>query len=786
MIASTTNPPETNLRGLREHWRNDLIAGFSVALVALPLALGIATAAGAPPISGLISAIVAGLLATFLRGSKVAINGPGNSLIVIVAAGFTAFGGGAEVFPHVLGAIVVAGGIQILFGLLRLGKLGDIIPAAVIQGMLAAIGLIIVAKQAHVMFGHESSAGSPVDAFQALPDSVAALNPAAATIGVLSIVILIVHPRIKAKVVHFIPAPLWVVFFAIPIAYAFEHYSRMISRLTHRSYHLDPDMLVSIPDDLLGSLVHPDFSRIGEPGFWMVVLTLTLVTSIENIVSVKAVDKLDSYRRQSNLNRDLVAMGLSTIVSAFLGGLPVLTVIARSSVNVNHGAKTGWSNFFHGAILLVFVLFLSPVIQEIALAALAGILVYTGWKLTAPNVIKDTLRKGPDHFLIFAITLMATLLWGLLWGIIVGLAAELVSHLLILGLNPREAWRRIRETSVETIHEEGGPYVLRVRGVANFLSIPRVRRALDAVEEGEKQIVDFSLAMLADNTLLEYCHERGRRYERDHGDGSFEIIGLEAHRAISDHPDALHAQERRHQARRLTPRQRSILQMAEERGWAFDARRDWDPDHLDDFHFFRVHPIEFRDTVVQGEYALREGEVEVTLADVTFDEGALIGEVYHTTTLKLELPFSIPELILEREELLDRALELAGFRDIDFKHFTRFSKRFVLKGPNEAAIREYMTEELLEFFENEEVYHVESAGMEIVIFKTFMRRATAKEIEAMLGFSERLVRLLADQLAEREEHASETTDEGAERRATAIPGMVPPTEPGLPPSSGSS
>jgi carbonic anhydrase len=738
-------PPATNWKGLRDHWRNDLIAGLSVALVALPLALGIATAAGAPPISGLVSSIVAGLFTTFVRGSKVAINGPGNSLIVILAAGFAAFGGEAEAFPHLLGAIVVAGAVQVAFGLLRLGKLGNMIPAAVIQAMLAAIGLIIISKQAHVLFGHEPAAGSPLATIENLSGSIADFNPAATVIGVLSLLIMIIHPQIKAKVIHFVPAPLWVVIFAIPIAYLFEHHSAALLALTGRAYHLDEGMLIAIPDDLLGSLVLPDFSLIREPSFWRVVATLSLVTSIENIVSVKAVDKLDYYRRQSNLNRDLIAMGLSTIGSAFLGGLPVLTVIARSSVNVNHGAKTGWSNFAHGAVILFLILLLPAVIQEIALAALAGILIYTGWKLTAPNVVEDTLRKGPDYFLVFLITTAATLLWGLLWGILVGLAAELASHLLILGISPREAWRHIRETSVETMRRKDEPWHFRVRGVATFLNIPRLHQALEQVNEGEPIIVDFSPAMLADNTLLEYCHERSRRYQRDHGDSSFDVIGLEAHRALSDHPDALHALERKYQARRLTPRQKSILRLTEERGWSFDPRRDWDPDHLDDFHFFRVHLIEFRDSVVQGGFSLSCGQVNLSLSDVTFDEGPLVGQVYHTTTLKLSLPFQIPVFVLEREGVLDRALELAGFQDIDFRHFTRFSKRFVLKGPDELAIRRFMGANLLEFFEREQVYHIESSGSALVLFKTFMRRATASEIREMVAFSERLVPLMAAQ-----------------------------------------
>lgn len=741
-VIETTraNPPQTNLAGLRQYWRSDLVAGFSVALVALPLALGIATAGGAPPISGLISAIVAGLLTTFLRGSHVAINGPGNALIVIVAAGFTAFGG-ENAFRHVLGAMIVAGAIQMLFGLLRLGKLGDLIPAAVVQGMLAAIGLIIVGKQSHVLFGGSSNAKSAIDVFLELPQAIASAHPAATAIGLVSLVILVVHPHVKVPGVHYIPAPLWVIGFAIPAAFLFEHFESVFSERFNLNFTLAANELVEIPEDLLGSVVTPSFERIGEPAFWLVVITVTLVCSIENLVSVKAVDKLDSHRRTSKLDRDLVAMGATTILSAGLGGLPVLTVVARSSVNVNHGANTGWSNFFHGALLLAFVLFLGPVIEEISLSALAGILVYTGYKLTAPSVLADAVRKGPEHVLVFAVTVFATLEWGLLVGIGVGMAAEFLGHLLILGLPPREVWLRWGETRVETTTRPNEPRLLRFEGLANFLTIPRLRRALAEVVDGERIVLDFSAAIIVDRTLLEYCHENRRRHER--AGGSFEIVGLERHRALSDHPDALHSQDRRSLSPQLTARQHKIANRAKERAWTFDPRRAWEPDHLDDFHFFRVHPIQYRDTLVHGSHEVGDTTIEFWHADVTFDEGALIPEIYHTTALVLKLPRELPELVLEQEGFIERALEIA-IPDIDFEEFPKFTRKFTLRGPDEDAIREFMSPELLRFFEREDAYHIESTGHELVIFKTFMRISTAREIEDMLAFSERLSELLVE------------------------------------------
>ncbi len=736
-------PPRANLRGLRDHWRNDLIAGFSVALVALPLALGIATAAGAPPISGLVSAVVAGLVATFLRGSHIAINGPGNSLIVIVAGAIAALGG-PEAFPDVLGAIVVAGALQAGFGMLRLGKLGDLIPPAVVQGLLAAIGLMIIGKQAHVLVGRSAPEGSALDVLRAVPESLLNLHPAAATIGLVSFAILLLHPRTNSKLLKFVPAPLWVVGSAIPLAMLAEHYGPAFGDAVGRSAVLTPAMFVELPGDVIASLVRPRFHALGSTQFWMAVVTLCLVTSIENIVSVKAVDKLDAYRRKSSMDRDLVGMGLATIASAFAGGLPISTVIARSSVNVNHGAHTGWSNLFHGALLLLFVALLGPVIELTPLAALAALLVYTGYKLCSPLVVKDALSRGPDHFVVFGITLTATLVAGLLWGLAVGIAAELVSHMVILGLRPRDTLRRICGLRIEQLPGEraDAPLQLRVHGVANFLTVPRFRRALSKLPHDGLAVLDFAPAILIDGTVLEYVHDSVRRQGRRGGLPRLQVAGLESHRPLSDHPNALHAQERKLYALRLTQRQQRLAALARTRGWSFDARRDWEPSDLDEFHFFRWHPVEFRESIIRGSFEVEGQSLGLVVSDVTFEEGAMLSDVFHTTTLQIRLPFTIPEFVLEREEFLDRALELAGFQDIDFRHFTTFSKRFVVKGRDEAAIRRFLQPPRMRLFERDPVYHVESSGPEIVFFDNYHRLASAAEVEAMVAFAEDLARQL--------------------------------------------
>ena len=727
--VSDLNPhkvPSHGLSGLKQYWRNDLIAGFSVALVALPLALGIALASGAPPMSGLLSAIIGGLFATFFRGSHIAINGPGNGLIVIILAAMSSIGGGViGGFQYVLAACVVSGGIMMLLGLLRLGKIGDALPSSVIHGMLAAIGVIILSKQAHLMLGVSVDPGSAIDLLKAIPSSLLKLKAEVAIVGLGSLAVLFTHPKLNSKFVHFIPAPLWVLILSIPAGYLLG---------------IDSHIRVTLPDDIAGSLVHPDFSKIGSVDFWLVVASITLIATIENLASVKAVENLDAYRRPSDLNKDLMGMGASTILAGFLGALPVITVIARSSVNVNHGAHTRWSNFAHGGAILIFVLVLPVVIKLIPLAALAGILVYTGYKLSSPQVMQAIALKGITQVLIFAITFYSVLSSGILWGLSTGVFFTIAYHFSRAGMPFGDALRALVRPSIDIIRQKDRNFYIRVRGIANFITLlPLQSRLASNLPAGEHAIIDFHSARLVDYTLLEYLGNYRRRYQE--AGGVFDIVGLDVHQVSSEHPYALHTLVRPSQKKRLTQRQKDLQMLAERHRWQFAPPINWDVDFLRNFLFFETRPIEYRNNLISGSLV---NNVEWEISDITFDEGALIvAEVYHTTVAVIHLPVEIPVFTLEKEAFFDRLMEFAGYEDVDFKLYPEFSKKVLLKSSNKEAIEGFFTTSRLEFFENEEIYHVESLGKSLLIFRHF-RLASPVEIERMTQFCEKLVRVLCD------------------------------------------
>ena len=359
------NIPLTGFDGLKQNWRNDLTAAISVALVALPLALGIAVASGVPPISGLLSCIIGGLVTTFFRNSALTINGPAAGLITVVLGAVTILNDGSgQTLNYVLAAIVISGAFQVVFGFFKLGRVAEMFPSAVIHGMLAGIGIIIFASQTHVAIGTSSDAdntfGTLLDFIIMLPKA----NPFVMVISVLGLLLMLYHSRISYKFFHWLPAPIWVLVIAILYSYLIGFDNERQIQFLGNSYPVGPQFLISIPDNLLDAIIFPNFSKIGTLNFWIAVISITLVSSVETLAITKAIDKLDPYKRKTDLDKDLVGVGLSTMVAGFLGGLPIIAIPVRSTVNVLNDAKTKWSNFYHGVLLAIFVLLAAPLMQK--------------------------------------------------------------------------------------------------------------------------------------------------------------------------------------------------------------------------------------------------------------------------------------------------------------------------------------------------------------------------------------------------------------------------------------
>ncbi len=724
------SPKKNNIKDFFKALPKNIFSGFVVSLIALPLGLGLAMASDAPPISGIIAAVVGGITVSVLGGSHVTIAGPGNGLVGVLLIAISTLG-----IESAYVAIVFSGVLLIALGFFRMGALADFFPSSAIQGMLAAIGLIILGKQFHIMLAHKINREDTVDYLFEIPftinDAIHYENKGlifAALAGVISLAIMLFYSKIRNKYLQLIPAPMWIVILSIAFSYYFEmglHEPNPISK----EY-----MISGIPtiQNIIADIPTPNFSSIWSFSFWGSVLALTLIAGIESLLSIKAVDKLDPEKRRSNVNKDLKALGLATVGSGFLGGLNVVTVIARSSVNVNNGASNRSSNFFHAVFLILFIVLFSTQLTRIPLPALMAILVYTGYKLASPKVITKIFSIGKEQLIIFFTTLIITLKIGLITGIVAGVIATLIIHTIInksIGL----FFRNVLKPNVLMFKEAGDDnFYVSVKHFCSFLNYYRLKKQIDAVPENEDVIVDFSMCEFVDHTVMENMHGYQELFNKR--GGHFDVIGLDMHDTDSKHPFALRRMlpVPKIIKNNLTRRQTNMESLAQDYKYSYSAQKEKEVSFLNNFRFFNTKNINH----IYNK--LSDKKQAIGMFDIEFSEGEFIAkEVVRSTMLHIQLSRKIPQFTLDREGFLEKVSAFAGFKDIDIENHDDFSERFYLLGENKEAISAFFDDDVTHFFESNPYYHVESNGDALLIFGK-ERLASLKEIKALFDFGKRL------------------------------------------------
>ncbi|WP_349431313.1 SulP family inorganic anion transporter [Methylomarinum sp. Ch1-1] len=477
------------------HLKHDIPAGLVVFLVALPLCLGIALASGAPLFSGLIAGLIGGLVVSWVSGSQLSVSGPAAGLTVIVFTAIEQLGS----FAGFLVSVVLAGAIQLLLGYLRAGIIGAFFPSAVIKGMLVAIGLILIIKQLpHAVGYHKGYEGdesymneTAAMSFQELFDSLSAFTYGSVIITVVGLLVLLLWETRWLKqfsLVKLIPGPLLVV--AWGIAY------NVMSRQWIPELVVHDEDVVNLPatetvNDFLNLFIWPDFSFLANPQIYTIAFTLAIIASLETLLSLEAVDKLDPLKRTAPTNRELKAQGLGNMISGLIGGLPITAVIVRSSANINAGGHTKVSSFVHGLFLLLSILFFTQVMNLIPLACLAAILLQTGYKLAKPQQFFALYRQGWNQFLPFIATVVFILVTDLLQGIIIGIAFGLV---FVMISNYHESI---------LLHREEDHFKLILNKDVSFLNQALLRRLLNSVEENSTLLIDGSRAKFIDHDIKE-------------------------------------------------------------------------------------------------------------------------------------------------------------------------------------------------------------------------------------------------------------------------------------------
>jgi carbonic anhydrase len=466
-----------------------------VFLVALPLCLGIALASGAPLFSGIISGIIGGIVVGLASGSHTSVSGPAAGLAAVVLASITKLGA----FEILLAAIVIAGVLQLIMGVARAGVIANYIPSNVIKGLLAAIGILLILKQLPHAIGYDANRADESsfiqangeNTFSAILHAFAAITPGALIIALLSMLALVYWDKTPLKNVKLLPAPLFVVVLGVALQLMFARFFPALA--------IAPAHLVDIPpvdtNNLGAYLQLPDLAHFTNRDVWIVGVTIAIVASLETLLNVEAVDKLDPHKRETPPNRELVAQGLGNICAGLLGGLPVTSVIVRSSVNVQNDNRTKASSVIHGLLLLASVLVLAPMLNLIPLAALAAILIVTGYKLAKVSLFRDMYKKGWSQFVPFVVTVAAIVLTDLLTGVLIGLAASLFYLM-------RSHFRT--PFSIEQYRLHIGDIIkMELPNQVSFLNKATIKSALWDIPANANVLIDASGTDYIDNDVLE-------------------------------------------------------------------------------------------------------------------------------------------------------------------------------------------------------------------------------------------------------------------------------------------
>ncbi len=559
-----TEKPQNGVKGLK-HWRYDLMAGLQVAMMGIPLSLGIAVASGAPPVCGLISAIIAGFVFPFLGGAYITISGPAAGLAPALLAGTLALGHGdlAAGYPLLLVAICIVGVVQVILSIFNAGRFALFFPISVVEGMLMAIGMLIIVKQVPAFLGYITPPIKSIPkAIMLIPEQVMGLNPLICAIGAVSLFLLFfisgILARIKATWAKLIPVPLIVI---------------ILAGLTSWILGIEEKYLIHVPLDIFEhGIVFPHFvEAFSRPELYgsllLIIITLTLIDGTESLATIAAIDKIDPFKRKSNPNVTLRAMGVSNTASSLLGGLTIIPGGLKSTVNMLAGGRTLWANFYYACFQLIILIFAAALINVIPKSALAGLLIWIGWKLCSPKVFKRIFAVGKEQIFVAMVNIAVTLATSdILDGMIVGTLTKialLVKDVVrasakdpqgggiggafkelfrnpVIRIGDARSAREVMTVSANavlrgTVGEMKNPYKIYLSS-ATCMNLVKLDAALKAIVVPEGMKANYMLILagkIVDHTTMEYLH--GFQDRAIEGGHTCVLVGMEHFRGLSDH-----------------------------------------------------------------------------------------------------------------------------------------------------------------------------------------------------------------------------------------------------------
>lgn len=518
--------PSDGFKGFKKHFKNDFIAGFVVFLLALPLSIGIAKASDFPPAMGVLTAVVGGIVVSFFSGSKLSIKGPAAGLIAICISAIADLGNGDQVLGWKLlsGVLFVSGILQIAFGFFKLGRFVSFFPTATVKGMMTAIGIVILVKQIPVLLNVPPDLYKGLSIFETITafyTLVSSMDVLMSSIGLALLGLLLTWPYIKSNIISKVPSAFIVVLISIGISFFFNLQS------------FKPDYSFLQIGDFLSSInFQLTFEAFNTPYvFIKYVLVFSLVGSIESLLTIKATDDLDKYKRLSNTNKDLMAVGFGNSLVSVFGGLPMIAEVARTTANINSGAKTRWANFHHGLFLLVFVLLAISILEMIPNTAFAALLIAVGLKLASLKEFVRMYNIGKEQLVVFVTTIVFAVFADLLVGILMGVLVNIIFEI-YYGCKPSKMFtKNFSSEKVEGTHK------ITFFESAVFSNYRYLSVEIKSLAPNSKVEINFSNAPVVDYSTLSSL--KLLSYDMKANGGKIKIKGLESHIAKSNHPEAI-------------------------------------------------------------------------------------------------------------------------------------------------------------------------------------------------------------------------------------------------------
>ncbi len=735
-----TEQPQNGIKGLK-HWRYDLLAGLQVALVSLPLSMGIAIASGAPAVTGLVSAIIAGLIFPFLGGAFVTISGPAAGLAPALLSGMLLLGGGdlAAGYPLLLVAICLTGLLQILLAFFKTGRYAIFLPITVVEAMLAAIGLIIIIKQIPSILGAILPASkSMLTSIAEIPNAFLLLEWDVFFIGAISLFLIFYLNKSPHKWMRMLPPPLFVTILGIILGYIFG---------------LDPKYLITMPESILeGGITLPAFGEVfSRPELWwgviIVVITLTLIDGIESLATIKAVDKIDPFQRKSDPNVTLRAMGVSNSLSSLFGGLTIIPGGIKSTTNIEAGGRTLWANFYNAVFLLIFLFVMTDVLKLVPLASIAAILIYVGWKLCQYKVFTKTYSIGRDQLIVFLITMLSILATDLLVGIIIGIIAEVLLLLYLLTPSFRYVltgrmtfktavcfiWENLRSLfkspviTFRTLERDGKPhYEMTLSSLVCFNLLPLDKTLAHLPDDVGVTLVINESARIIDHTAMEYLHQFQEECVRDKR--IFELKGLENFIPFTNHSLAARIQD-------------TILIKEQQQRSEREQFME---------HFAKRNQLQFDPTLIstlnkQGFVYLRRGADKEECHSITDGQGTRLFDYSHTAAPDyyskhwhtiITAPCKsdkLPNLVIAPGHYMERYL--VDFTEVALEE-NAFSEIYRLYTADGQDPREHLSNELIDFLMQNKGIYLEICNGVLLAFFQNKQLADENELTLLLQLSE--------------------------------------------------